>query len=263
MQGRAIESRDTATSPRIVIVNQTLADHFFPHGGAIGHRFTVADPEIKGEWEIAGIVGTTKYASPRDDARRMIYLPVTQLTGDDSYAYWIQLRTTGDSAKITTSVRAAIAEIDPSLPILEVRTIDKQIDGLMDREILISQLSTFFSLLALLLACIGLYGVMTYNVVRRTNEIGIRIALGAQSNSVLWMILKESFLLLALGIALGIPATLAASRSIQSQLFGLSPTDPLTFIAATLTISLVTLIAAWVPAYRATKVDPVIALRYE
>ena len=263
MQGRAIESRDTATSPKIVIVNQTLADHFFPHGGAIGHRFTVADPEIKGEWEIAGIVATTKYASPRDDARRMIYLPVTQLTGDDSYAYWIQLRTTGDPAKITTSVRAALAEIDPNLPILEVRTIDQQIDGLMDRESLISQLSVFFSLLALLLACIGLYGVMTYNVVRRTNEIGIRIALGAQSNSVLWMILKESFLLLALGIALGIPATLAASRTIQSQLFGLSPTDPFTFIAATLTISLVTLIAAWFPAHRATKVDPVIALRYE
>ena len=104
---------------------------------------------------------------------------------------------------------------------------------------------------------------MTYNVVRRTNEIGIRIALGAQSNCVLWMILKESLVLLAIGIALGVPATLIATRAIQSQLFGLSPTDPLTFIAAVLTITLVTLIAAWFPAHRATKVDPIIALRYE
>jgi predicted permease len=263
IQGRPIESRDTATAPKIVVVNQTLADHFFPHGDAIGHRFTVADPEVKGEWEIAGVVGNTKYASPRDDARRMIYLPVTQLTGDDSYAYWLQLRTTGDPTKAAIAVRAALAEVDPNLPVLEVRAIATQIDRLMARETLISQLSTFFSLLALSLACIGLYGVMTYNVVRRTNEIGIRIALGAQSSGVLWMILKESLLLLAIGVALGIPATLLGTRAIQSQLFGLSSTDPLTFLAATFTISLVTLIAAWLPARRATKVDPIIALRYE
>ena len=263
MQGRPIESRDTATSPKIVIVNQALANHFFPHGDAIGHRFTVADPSVKGEWEIAGVVGNTKYASPRDDARRMVYLPVTQLTGDDSYAYWIQLRTTGEPTKAATAVRAALAEVDPNLPVLGVRTIATQIDHLMARETLISQLSAFFSLLALSLACIGLYGVMTYNVVRRTNEIGIRIALGAQSNSVLWMVLKESLLLLAIGIAIAVPATLIATRAIRSQLFGLSPTDPLTFIAAILTITLVTLIAAWFPAHRATKVDPIIALRYE
>jgi ABC-type antimicrobial peptide transport system permease subunit len=133
----------------------------------------------------------------------------------------------------------------------------------MSHDELISSLTAIFSLLALVLACIGLYGVMTYNVVRRTNEIGIRIALGAQSNGVLWMVLKESLILLAIGVALGIPATLLATRTIKSQLFGLSPTDPLTFIAAALVISLVTLIAAWFPAHRATKVDPMVALRYE
>ena len=263
MQGRPIEPRDTATSPKIVIVNKTLADHFFPHGDAVGHRFTVGDPSVKGEWEIAGVVRNTKYASPRDDARRMIYLPVTQLTDDDSYAYWIQIRTTGNPAKTAGAVRAAIGEVDPNLPVLEIKTIAAQIDRLMARETLISQLSTFFSILALSLACIGLYGVMTYNVVRRTNEIGVRIALGAQSASVLWMILKESLLLLATGVALGIPVTLLASRAIQSQLFGLSPTDPLTFLATALTISVVTLIAAWFPARRATKIDPIIALRYD
>jgi predicted permease len=263
LQGRAIEPQDSATAPKIVVVNQTMASHFFPHGDAIGHRFTVGDPSVQGEWEIAGIVRDTKYGSPRELPQRMIYLPVTQLTGDDSYAYSIAVRTTGDPAKATTSIRAALAEVDPNLPILEVKTIATQLDRLMSREALISQLSTFFSLLALSLACIGLYGVMTYNVVRRTNEIGIRIALGAQSRSVLWMVLKESLLLLAIGIALGVPATLAASRTVQSQLFGLNSTDPLTFIAATLVISLVILIAAWFPARRATKVDPIIALRYE
>ena len=193
LQGRPIESQDTATSPKTVIVNQTLANHFFPHGDAIGRRFTVADPSVKGEWEIAGIVRDAKYSNPRDEKpQRMIYLPVMQLTEDDNYAYWIELRTAGDPVKVTTAVRAALAEIDPNLPVLRVRTISQQVGHLMDQEKLISQLSTFFSLLALSLACIGLYGVMTYNVVRRTSEIGIRIALGAQSGGVLWMILKES-----------------------------------------------------------------------
>ena len=263
LQGRAIESRDSANAPKIVVVNQTMANHFFPHGDAIGHRITVGDPSVKGEWEIAGIVRDTKYGGPREQPQRMIYLPVMQLTDDVRYAYSISVRTAGDPTKAATEIRAALAEVDPNLPVLEVRTIGQQIDHLMDREKLISQLSSFFSLLALSLACIGLYGVMTYNVVRRTCEIGIRIALGAQSRGVLWMILKESLILLATGVALGVPATLLATRTIQSQLFGLSPTDPLTLVAAVLMISLVTLVAAWLPAHRATKVDPIVALRYE
>ncbi len=264
LQGRPIEAQDTATSPQVVIVNQTLANHFFPHGDAIGRRFTLAEPSVKGEWEIAGIVRDAKYNNPRDvKLERMIYLPVTQLTDDDNYAYFMELRTAGDPVKATAAVRAAFAEIDPNLPILQVRTISQQVGHLMDQDQLISQLSIFFSLLALSLACIGLYGVMSYNVARRTNEIGIRLALGSQPGGVLWMIFKESLLLLAIGIAIGIPATLAAGRMIQSQLFGLSPSDPLTVFAAVLTISFVTLIAAYFPARRATKVDPVVALRYE
>jgi ABC-type antimicrobial peptide transport system permease subunit len=133
----------------------------------------------------------------------------------------------------------------------------------MDNERLISQLSSFFSLLALLLACIGLYGVMTYNVVRRTNEIGIRMALGAQNEGVLWMVLKESMWLLGAGVVLGIPATLLATRLVQSQLFGVTASDPVTLAFAVCIIAGVTFLAAYWPARRAARVDPMVALRYE
>ena len=133
----------------------------------------------------------------------------------------------------------------------------------MAREQLVSRLSSFFSLLALLLACLGLYGVMSYNVVRRSNEIGIRMALGAKARGVLWMVLRETVVLLLLGIAIGVPVTLAATRYVESQLFGLTPFDPVTVLAAIAAISVVTITAGYLPARRATKVDPLVALRYE
>jgi ABC-type antimicrobial peptide transport system permease subunit len=189
--------------------------------------------------------------------------PASPEENHDCFAGTLLVRTTGDPANTIAGLRAAVAATDPNLALLNVTTIHDQVSTMMSHDELISSLTAIFSLLALVLACIGLYGVMTYNVVRRTNEIGIRIALGAQQTGVLWMVLKESLILLAIGVALGIPATLVATRTIKSQLFGLSATDPVTFIAAALIISLVTLIAAWFPAHRATKVDPVIALRYE
>ena len=180
IQGRSIGEQDTASAVKAVVVNQALANHFFPKGDAIGHTFTVDDPSVKGEWQIVGVVRDAKYHGPREKPERMAYLAVTQLTGDDAYAYWLQLATVGDPAKVAGEVRAVMAEIDPNLPILEVRTIAEQLNQSMGQETLISELSTFFSLLALSLACIGLYGVMTYTVMRRTNEIGIRLALGAR-----------------------------------------------------------------------------------
>jgi len=286
--GRPITPADSASSLKVVVVNQTIANHFFPKGDAIGRSFSIDIDTVKGPWRIVGIARDTKARDPRaTEPTRMTYIPLAQIepfvpTASDSSAKsasntkpappeenhdrfvgTILVRTTGDPAKTIADLRAAVAATDPNLALLNVTTIQDQVSTLMSHDELISSLTAIFSLLALVLACIGLYGVMTYNVVRRTNEIGIRIALGAQSTGVLWMILKESLLLLAIGVALGIPATLLATRTIKSQLFGLSPTDPLTFIAAALTISIVTLIAAWFPAHRATKVDPVIALRYE
>jgi predicted permease len=263
VQGRTIGAEDTASSLKAVVVNQTLAAKYFPHGDAIGHSFTVADPSVKGTWQIVGIVRDATYNHAGEEHEAMAYLAVEQLTEDDQYAYWLQVQTAGDPGAIAGEVRAALAEIDPNLPVLDVQTIGELFDSLIDQQRLVSQLSGFFSALALSLCAIGLYGVMTYSVVRRTNEIGVRIALGAPGSGVLWLVLRESLVLLGIGVALGVPATLAASHAIQAGLFGLSPSDPVTLIGAVGVISGVTLIAAYFPARRATRIDPIVALRYE
>jgi ABC-type antimicrobial peptide transport system permease subunit len=193
----------------------------------------------------------------------MIYLPLDQLTADDHFAYSLQVRAQGDPGNIESEIRTALAEVDPNLPLLKVRTISEEIDLFVENERLISQLATFFSLLALSLACIGLYGVLAYNVVKRTSEIGIRMALGARTTGILWMVLRESLLLLAAGIAVGVPATLGITRVVRSQLFGLSSFDAATFMTAIAAISIVIVIAAYLPARRAANVDPMVALRYE
>jgi ABC-type antimicrobial peptide transport system permease subunit len=164
---------------------------------------------------------------------------------------------------MTAEVRAALAEIDPNLPVLQTQTLDEQVDDLIDQQRFVSKLAGFFALLALALAGIGLYGVMTYSVVRRTSELGVRMALGAPKAALLWMVLRESLTLLAVGICLGIPMSLAASRAIKAGLFGVEPADPLTLIAAVVLISGVLLAGSYIPASRATKIDPMVALRCE
>jgi predicted permease len=263
LRGRTINADDTATSLKAVVVNQTLANRYWPHGDAIGHSFTVADPAVQGTWQIVGIVRDAKFRASATKPEAMAYLAVTQLTEDDHYAYWLQVQSAGDPAMLIGEVRAAFAEIDGNLPILKVQTIREETEGLIDTQKLVSQLSSFFSLLALALSCLGLYGVMTYTVVRRTNEIGVRIALGAPTKNVLWMVMRESLVLLGIGIAVGIPAMLAACQAVRAGLFELGPWDPVTLAAAVLIIAAVTVVAAYFPARRATKVDPIVALRYE
>jgi len=239
---------------------------------------------VKGPWQIVGVARDTKSGNPRDaDPVRMTYIPLAQMDpfvpaaalapaagapaaappeeNQDRFAGMILLRTTGDPALSIAAVRAAVASVDPNLPLLRVTTIRDQVSNFMTHDKLISSLTGLFSLLAVLLAAIGLYGVMSYNVVRRTNEIGIRIALGAQSPAVLWMILSESLLLLAIGVGLGLPLTLFTTKYIKDQLFGLSALDPMTFVVALAVVSAMTLLAAWLPARRATRVDPMVALR--
>ncbi len=245
------------------MVSQSLAQHFFPHENPLGRVFTVDDPGVNGEWQIVGVARDAKYVSLREEPQRMLYLSVAQLTGDDAFAYFAELQSAGDPKNIIADTRKALALVDPNIPITMVKTLGEQVERRAANETLISNLCSFFSLVALSLACIGLYGVMTYNVTRRANEIGIRMTLGARSASVLWMILKEALMLLCIGLALGIPVTLAATHFVKSQLFGLRSNDPLTLAAAIALISSVVMLAAYFPARRATRVDPMEALRYQ
>jgi ABC-type antimicrobial peptide transport system permease subunit len=169
----------------------------------------------------------------------------------------------GDPAPMIPRIRQALAEVERNLPISDVTTMAEVVDRSLAREMLIARLSGFFGLLALALACVGLYGTMSYAVARRTNEIGIRMALGAQRTAVLWHVLRESLLLVAIGAGCGIPIALGAQRLIAGLLFGLKPADPVTFLSATAVLALVALFAAYLPARRASRVDPMVALRYE
>ncbi len=261
--GRPIGPQDRATSSKVVVVNQTFANDYFPDRNAIGRSFTIADPRVPGTWQIVGVARDAKYLSAREAPQRMIYLPLVQIAGPHAYAHSLQVLTVGDPVRVSEEVRRALAQVDPNLAVLKIETIREQVNHLMDQEQLISQLCTWFAFLALLLTSIGLYGVMTYNVARRTHEIGVRMALGAQKRKVQWMILGESLLLLGIGVLLGVPATMAATRLVGAQLFGLSPLDPPTFIIAILAISMVALLAAHFPARRASRVDPMVALRDE
>ncbi len=263
LQGRPIGPQDTSTSSKVVVVNQAFANDYFPGGNAIGRSFTIADPRVPGTWQIVGVARDAKYSSARETPQRMIYLPLVQIAGPHIYAHSLQILTAGDPARVGEEVRRALAQIDPNLAVLKMETISQQVNDLMDQEQLISRLCGWFAGLALVLTSIGLYGVMTYNVARRTHEIGVRMALGAQKRGVQWMFLREALLLLGVGVIFGVPATMAATRLVGAQLFGLTPSDPATFVTAILAISTVALLAAYFPARRATRVDPMVALRDE
>jgi predicted permease len=267
--GRPLSPADTANSMKVAVVNETIARKFFPNGDAVGHTVKVDDDSVEGPWQIVGIASDTKSGNPREDPYRMVYLPVAQILGkhgegiQDSFANAILLRTVGDPASTIAGLRSAITGMDPNLPILQVRTMHDHLQTFTSQETLVSRLTAIFALLAVLLAAIGLYGVMSFNVVRRSNEIGIRIALGATGGGVQWMVLRESLALLTAGLVLGIPIALGAARLIRTQLYRMSPFDPTIFIAAAAGITAVTVLSAWLPARRAAAVDPVVSLRCE
>ena len=263
LRGRTISAGDRADGVKAAVVNKTFADRYYPHGDAVGHTFTIADPAAPGVWHIVGVVRDSKHSSPREEPEPFTWLAVTQLPGNDLYAYWLEIRSVGDPHKVAGEVRASMAEVDPNLPILDVQTVEEQLDSMIDRELFVSKLSSVFAVLALTLACIGLYGVMTYSVVRRTTELGVRMALGAPQAGLLWMVLRESLALLGIGVALGVPLSLAATRAIKAGLFGVGPADPVTLLAAVAILSAALTAGAWIPARRATQVDPMVALRYE
>jgi predicted permease len=258
---RAAEQKVTG-APKYAIVNEKFAKRYFGNQSAIGRRFGFGgNPGTKTDIEIIGVARDTMYQNMRDEIPRQVFTPYLQsdwLTGLNVY-----VRTALAPQQMFTSLRAAIRNLDSHLPVYDFRTVDEQIDRSLLTERMIAMLSAVFGIIATLLATVGLYGVMAYTVARRTREIGIRMALGAFSRNVVWMIMKEVIVLIGIGVALGLPAAWALTQYVQSQLYGLTPNDPVTLITATFVLIAVAVMAGYLPALRACRVDPVRALRYE
>jgi putative ABC transport system permease protein len=265
LAGRGIEARDTAEAPRVAVVNETLARRYFPDGRALGKTMTQelslpSGPSQSPPIEIVGIVRDSRFNDPREEVLPLLYVPYQQ---HPSGLRGIEVRTAEPVAAVTEAVRRAVAEVTPDAMIRSVRTLSDQVDRTIGAERLIANLCVAFGGLALLLAGIGLYGVMAYSVAHRTGEIGIRMALGATRGSVLRLMLTESAPIVIGGALLGLAGAWMASRLIGSFLFGLTPTDATTIVTATLVLLAVSAFAVYVPARRATRVDPMAALRHE
>ncbi len=263
LRGREIGPQDTATSPRVAVINESMARFFFPNQDPVGRKFYIDDPRNKDKpLEVVGVVRDSKQQSLRDAPERRFYNAFYQ-TLDRKMGMNLEIRTPGDPEAAINDVRKLIQSVDPALPIIRVRSLSWLLDTTIGEQITLAKLSGFFGVLALLLACIGLYGIMSYTVAGRTREIGLRMALGAQSVDVLALVLREALLLVVVGILVGVPAALAGSRVFGSMLFGLKATDPASLATVALTLSIVAVLASYVPARRAAKVDPMVALRYE
>jgi predicted permease len=256
--GREFTAQDTPESPKVVIVNDSLARRFFGTDSPLGKRITLENYK---DLEIVGVVADAKYRDLKETVPQTAYIPYSQY--DQLGQRILCVRTAGDAVALVAAIRQEVRSLDANLPIFNVKTFAEQISDSVSRERLVAMLSSFFGLFALLLASLGIYGVMTYAVTRRTREIGIRMALGAQATGVLWLVLRETLLLALGGIAIGLPAALISTRLIEGLLFELMPTDPLTITLATLVMIFIAALAGYLPARRATRVDPMIALRSE
>ncbi len=256
--GRSFTDRDNQTAPKVVIINETAARKYFANENPIGLRFGTS-VEQSSDLEIVGVLRDTKYEGVRQDVPATMFVPSLQ----SRPATVFQVRTAGDPAQTVGAIREAVRQVDTGLPLMDVSTQAEQIDKNLQQERVFAQAYAMFGGLAMLIASIGLFGLMLYSVARRTNEIGIRMALGAESRHVLRLVMSESMTLVLLGIVVGLAAALAAGRLVTALLFGLAATDALSLVAATLVMLMVSSLAAYLPARRAARVDPLVALHYE
>jgi predicted permease len=258
--GRGFTDRDNLTAPKVVVINEAAVRKYFPNENPIGHRMG-SSIERAGQLEIVGVLRDAKYNSMRDPSPPTQYVPTLQQARMDSAVF--QLRTVGDPVAVVGAIREAVRQIDPNLPMMDVATQIEQVEKRLAPERAFAQAYAMFGSLAVLLASIGLFGLMSYSVARRTNEIGIRMALGARRQDVLRLVMRESMLLVVVGIAIGLAIAAASSRLIASLLFGLSPTDAMTIVEAVALLVIVSAVAGYLPARRAARVDPLVALHYE
>jgi predicted permease len=260
LAGREFTAQDSANAPRVAVVNETFARVYFGGENPIGRTFSfmlTKDVPV----EVVGLVKDGKYSDLREEKQRFVFVPYAQDPSPTAMTFYV--RTSGEPEALSATIRQVIHEADPQLPVYSMKTMEAQIDESMFADRIISLLSAFFGVLATLLAAVGLYGVMSYVVTRRTREIGIRVALGANRNSVVSLILSEIALMVGIGIVIAIPLSIPLARMASSLLYGIGPQDPAVIAAASLVLMASALLAAYVPAARATRVDPLEALRTE
>ncbi len=261
VMGREFRPGDRDGAPKVAVINETMASYFWRGQDPIGRRFGRDGSGTDDEFEVVGVVRDAKFISIRDEIPRFFYQPYMQRDALNTMTFYVRHRPGIEG--LSSAARQVVERLDPHLPILSMKTMEAQVDESLFLERLVASLSVLFGALAMVLAAVGLYGVVSYAVSRRTREIGIRMALGAARVSVLWMVLREAIVLVVAGVLLGLPVALGLSRLVESQLFGLSSTDPMTLGIAAILLSVVATVAAYLPARRATRVDPMLALRYE
>jgi predicted permease len=275
IRGRGFTEQDTATSQMAAVVNQAFVKKFFPHDDPIGHHFGNNGQQFANSYEIVGVVADAKYNNPRGEFRPMFFRPLTQrnhnfkdpsdVTGENwsMYINSVTVRFRSHPQNVDALLRRTLANIDPNLTITDLKSLDYQVAGNFNQERLIARLTMLFGMLALVLASVGLYGITAYSVARRTSEIGVRMALGANRRDVISMILRGAFSQVLLGLAIGIPIALLGGRLIASQLYGVRAYDPTSLLLAALVLSSAAAVAGFVPARRASTIEPMKALRSE
>jgi predicted permease len=261
LAGREVSERDGAGAPKVIVVNEEFARHFFKGASPLGRRMTFGAGNVTLDTEIVGVARNNKHSGLRDSVKRSVFLPYMQEQNIGGMNVYV--RAAREENTLTGQVRAAVASLDSTVPMFNVSSMRVEVEESIYTERLMAAVSMAFGLLATLLAAIGVYGVIAYNVARRTNEIGIRVALGAMRGDVVGLVMKEVLMLAAGGVAIGIWAAFAAGRLLESQLFGIKPGDPAAIGVAAVAIAFAALLAAWVPARRAARIDPMEALRYQ
>jgi predicted permease len=262
LAGRDFGPQDSGEVEKVAVINESMARRFFGAENPVGRRFGFALPFRSGEIEIIGVVKDAKYKNLREPGRPMFYLPFSQ-AGTGYGQMTLVVRTVGNPSLIAAAVQHEARALDPVMPMFQAETLAAQVDASLVQERLIATLSSVFGILALLLACIGLYGVMAYDVARRTHEIGVRMALGARARQVVQLVIGEMLRLVGIGVVIGLGAALAATRLVKSLLYGLQPHDPLTIGVAVFVLLAVAAVAGYLPARRASCVDPMVALRHD
>jgi predicted permease len=262
LYGREIGPQDSGSGQRVGVLNNTAARYYFGDANPIGRRMTVKTTLAFSDFVVIGVVADSKHGSVREKPQRRFYIPFFNPIGEANAGHII-VRTSGDPAAAASSIRAAVKQMAGNLPPLDIQTMNERISQSLTTDRTITELSGVFGSLAMILVCIGLYGVISYGVTGRTSEIGIRMALGAQRNRVLCLVLRESLLLIVIGVGIGIPAIFGAGRWVASLLFGVKPADIAALSTAAAILFGAGILACYIPARRATRIEPTVALRYE